>query len=383
MQGTWWKNFEQLDADQQQFAILPPNGKYVISGPPGCGKTNLLLLRAKFTVKSQLHNILFITYAKCLADFIRSGIGTYFERDQVVTYWAWAWQHVNNYYPEGLEEFKRLFSLQKDNEKRAGLLELLRRAYDNAPSHTLYDAIFIDEAQDLSKEEIEEIAKLSPRVTIAGDRRQGIYKQDGMSVAGFTPVEIKFHYRIGRRICDVADKLLPPLDDEPTLSDFCRYTSDPYGEADAELFQHASSDQQYEALTERLQRQLRTYRGEMLGVFFPKKDMVGEFRDYIAEHQISPYIAFHDLSDDNHSFSSAKPIHAMTIHGSKGAEFRAVHIMRGESLKWPLHHREIIFTAVTRAKTSLSLHYTGFLPPVIKTAFAAPSIPTPADLFEE
>lgn len=383
MQGTWWKNFDQLDPEQKKFAILPPEGKHVISGPPGCGKTNLLLLRAKFTVKSGLHNILFITYASCLADFIRSGVGTYFDRDQVSTYWAWARRHINTYYPQGLPAFNELFDLKDNNEKRKKLIKLLKKAYENAPSHLLYDAIFIDEAQDLSKSEIEEISKLSPRITIAGDRRQGVYKQDGMSIAGFTPVHIKYHYRIGRRICDVADKLLPPLEGEPTLSDFCRYNNEPYGEASADAHEHSSIKIEYDALIERLVLQRRTYRSELIGVFFPKKEMLKEFRNYISKNQIISDVAFHDLLNEENSFNSSKQIHAMTIHGAKGAEFRAAHIMHGEALKFPLHHREIIFTAVTRAKTSLALHYVGSLLPFIKTAFAASNTPNPQDLFEE
>lgn len=382
MQGTWWRTFDQLDHDQQNFAVLPPTGKYVISGPPGCGKTNLLLLRGKFLVRSQLHNILFITYANCLADFIRSGVGSYFEKDQVLTYWAWARSHIQTYYPKGLKEYGELFSLRDDDEKRARLLVLLRKAYENAPSHVLYDAIFIDEAQDLSKDEIEEISKLSNCVTLAGDQRQGIYKQDGMTASGFTPIKIRFHYRIGRRICDVADKLIPPIEGEPTLSDFCRYQMEPHGEAIAETYKHPSINDQYDSLIEKLILQRRTYKKELLGVFFPKREMLAEFRNYIAEHEISSDIAYHDLAEEDHSFNSLKQIHLMTIHGAKGAEFRAVHIMRAETLRFPLHHREIIFTAVTRAKTSLSLHYTGTISPFIMTAFASSSVPNPEDLFD-
>ncbi|WP_052573158.1 ATP-binding domain-containing protein [Haloferula sp. BvORR071] len=383
MQGTWWRNFDQLDKDQQKFAVLSPDGKYIISGPPGCGKTNLLLLRGKFTVRSQLHNILFITYANCLADFIRSGIGSYFESDQVVTYWKWARQHIRNYYPEALPEYSALFDLEDDAEKRAGLVRLLRRTYERLPSPILYDAILIDEAQDLSIDEIEEIARLSPRVTIAGDRRQGVYLQNGMGVEGYTPVKIRYHYRIGLRICEVADKLLAPPAGEPTLKDFCRYSIEPYGEAEAESFEHATPEAQYEEVIERLSRQLRTYRNELLGVFFTKNEFLSDFRNYLSGNQLLEQIAFHDLNESDHTFTSTKPIHAMTIHGSKGAEFRAVHIVRGETLKFPFNHRELIFTAVTRAKTSLSLHYTNKLSPFIKTAFATPTTPNPDDLFDE
>ena len=382
MNGTWWKKFDDLDPEQKKIVRLPIDGKYLIQGPPGCGKTNLLLLRAKFTAKSELHNILFLTFANCLADFIKTGIGSSIEKDQIMTYWSWARSHIQTYYPAGLPEYKLLFDLEDDTEKRKKLVRLLKLATKAAPTQSLYDAIFIDEAQDLSRAEIEEISRLSSRVTIAGDMRQGLYSQDGLEAKGFTAYEIAAHHRVGRKICKVADKLLPPSKDCPTLLENCRYRED-LSESDAEPNECATVEAQYDAIIERLNSQSRVFKNELIGILFPKKKMLKEFRDYIADLDIASAIAFHDINDLNNSFSSSKKIHALTIHGAKGAEFRAIHIVRGEAIKFPLHRREVIFTAVTRAKTSVTLHFTGKISAPIKTAFAKPKTPTTDELFDE
>lgn len=382
MNGTWWKAYSELDPAQKEFVGLPVDGKYLITGPPGCGKTNLLLLRAKHTTNSKLYNVLFITYAKSLADFIRTGVGSYFDSKQVMTYWSWARSHIQTYYPAGLAEYGDLFDLRDDDEKRRRLTALLQLAYEAAPSHTLYDAIFIDEAQDLSEPEIAHISRLSPRITIAGDNRQGLYSQNGLTSGGFTPIAITSHYRIGRRICEVADKLLPPKEGDPFLLDNCRYRED-LNKSDAEPNECPDVASQYSAIIERLSSQLRVFPDEMLGVFFPKKEMLLDFRIYVQDTELRDLIAFHDLDDSAHSFGSNKMIHALTIHSSKGAEFRAVHIARGEELKFPLHKREVIFTAVTRAKTSVTLHYTGKINAPIMSAFSRPTISNPEDLFDE
>ncbi len=48
MQETWWVAEGDLDDDQKKIAALPAKRSHLITGPPGCGKTNLLLLRAKY-----------------------------------------------------------------------------------------------------------------------------------------------------------------------------------------------------------------------------------------------------------------------------------------------------------------------------------------------
>jgi len=45
----------------------------------------------------------------------------------------------------------------------------------------------------------------------------------------------------------------------------------------------------------------------------------------------------------------------MTVHSAKGSEFRAVHILEGETFK--PYNKELAFTGVTRAKTEVSIFH--------------------------
>ena len=75
MQNTWWKGIEQLASEQSDIIDLPPEKSYLILGPPGSGKTNLLLLRAKYLTLAGQANLRVIIFTRTLQEFFgcRSG----------------------------------------------------------------------------------------------------------------------------------------------------------------------------------------------------------------------------------------------------------------------------------------------------------------------
>ncbi len=82
------------------------------------------------------------------------------------------------------------------------------------------------------------------------------------------------------------------------------------------------------------------------------------------------------FSDENH------PVHVLTVHGSKGAEFRAVHMYACEELKdFPMNRRKLGYTAITRAKTSLIAYLTGETNKPLENAFSKPKYFDLEDLF--
>jgi superfamily I DNA/RNA helicase len=48
METTWWTQPEDLDETQKEVVALDPKGDHLVLGPPGSGKTNLLILRAAY-----------------------------------------------------------------------------------------------------------------------------------------------------------------------------------------------------------------------------------------------------------------------------------------------------------------------------------------------
>src|SRR5438445_11915500 len=73
MNETWWVKQEQLDAGQRAVIDLPLDESHLILGPPGSGKTNLLLLRGSQLVRSGKPNLLILVFTRTLREFVATG----------------------------------------------------------------------------------------------------------------------------------------------------------------------------------------------------------------------------------------------------------------------------------------------------------------------
>lgn len=382
MNKSWWKSKDELDNDQKAFIRLPPHGKHLLVGPPGSGKTNLLLLRAQFLAGAGEKNVLIVTYSKELAAFIRSGIGGtgLIAVSQIKTYHSWACGHILEY----LGQFAVPKGSDFDDPVREKVLEQVVLANQKLPTKKLYSAIFVDEAQDLTAGELEALLGLSDNVCICGDERQGIYNRDGLTVAdkiGLHTHRLKRHFRIGQEVAHVADRLMPPINGDESLEATSNYDPKEQGKSSAKMHALASRDEQFDKMIEILMVQLDAFKGDAIGVFCGKKDTCVELRERFNGTVLSSQVCVHGV-DEHAGFDLTIPIHVLTIHSSKGAEFRAVHLFGTEELaNYPLNRRRLGFTAITRAKTALNAYRTGETNKPLENAFSEPKHFDLDDLF--
>ena len=72
--SLWWAKREQLDVHQVALIEdLPLVGSHAVVGPPGSGKTNVLLRRAQFVRMQEMPNVLVLTFTRALTEFVRTG----------------------------------------------------------------------------------------------------------------------------------------------------------------------------------------------------------------------------------------------------------------------------------------------------------------------
>ncbi|HGU6444483.1 TPA: UvrD-helicase domain-containing protein [Citrobacter amalonaticus] len=382
MKSSWWRSRDELDEDQQNFITLPAKGRYALIGPPGSGKTNLLLLRAQYTAGIGERNILILTYTRALSDFIKSGINSLglINADQIKTFHSWACSHIL----EHLGERAIPKGTDFDDEGRTQILEMLIEANNKLPGKRIYSAIFVDEAQDLTSGELEALLCLSDNICICGDDNQGIYRRNGLEVIDklkLTPHRLNRHFRIGQKIARAADRLCPLDNPTESLEATSNYNIRTQGESSANLHVCASKKLQFDKMIEFIKIQLDAFKDDNIGIFCGKRETLVDLKERFKASDLDELVVFHGV-DEEASFISEKRIHVMTIHAAKGTEFRAVHIFNAEDLaNHPLNRSRIGYTAITRAKTSLNVYRTEHTNRKFENAFSEPQAFTIDDLF--
>jgi superfamily I DNA/RNA helicase len=269
-------------------------------------------------------------------------------------------------------KYAEIRSLDERNRRRAlDGMQLL----DSEERRIHYEAILVDEVQDLWPEEVRLLMSLTERIMLAGDSHQKMHDASGGIAtaigAGCAEVELKHHYRISLQICRIADSIL--VHEGYRLNQFCHYRGPPA--SDPLALGGLSREKQIERLAEALDVQLDTYNDptDLLGVVAWRTDDC----DYIYE-QLLEYDRFSENTRLFHSgiqgrrFDQGCKICVMTIQSCKGLEFRALHWMFADQHQsWTTRDRA--YTVVTRAKSSLTLYHDEPLPAILAGAFPPPA----------
>ncbi len=382
MNNSWWVGESELDSEQKQIIKLEADGNHLIIGPPGSGKTNLLLCRARFLALGTKPNIVVLVFTRALQAFIVSGAQQYrVPTARILTSRKWLGDlifeaGVDLDIPVGFQEQRRF------------LIENVNLLIKKGAITQRFDAILLDEAQDYLPEEIDIFAALSANIFAVADSRQKIYKGKDSMGALVTmcgdPHRLRFHYRNGLEICKLADALVKNVTDYEPLTATSRYDESARPSSVNHVRCAGIADEASKILA-RLSVQLRAYPGEFIGVVAPRRDEMLAIWDELIK---SPFAGQASLQQGNDLpvFDPARPIVVSTLHAVKGAEFRALHIASCEFIKRFPHQRNILYSAFTRAKTALSLYYSddlpGFLEAALRVIEPPRRAPTVADVFK-
>jgi superfamily I DNA/RNA helicase len=380
--SLWWVRKEQLD--KFQLALIEKlslNESFLIVGPPGSGKTNILLRRAQFVRGQQMPNVLLLTFTRPLTEFVKTGCfdeqgREIFPVSLVTTLESWI-RSLYSQHGEGLPSDPDLIAYKR--KLAAGALGF--RVQGRIPP---FDALFVDEAQDLLPEEVDLLAQWSNVLFFVGDDRQRIHApMDGLrAVRQVIPNSheraLRWHYRLAPQICRMADRILLTHGGE-SLESTSQYEGPTPGTVNIQP-RRLSEDRQLERAAAKLKEQIRVYadlikQGDRLGVIVPYKNQREKVFEYLEQDSFlqgkSKIVRARDENDDDYdpSFDSDAPICILTVKGCKGLEFRAVHWLFCDDLSG-YHNEEHYYTVVTRAKTGIDIYYTRILPQILAKAHA-------------
>lgn len=359
MEETWWADIEKLDDNQAEVISLDMDGNFLVLGPPGSGKTNLLVMRAKYLHANSLNNFTILTVGRVLREFLVMGADQYaFPPERIQTYISWARGLLA---ANGME-----FDDEGDfDDVRDSLLLGLKQLAEAGNLEDRFDCILLDEAQDYSAEEIEVISSFADRIFAVGDERQRIYSQcgglDALKAYCDDVKVLPHHYRNGLSICKVADGIRNHNGTEFSLANNCNYVESDNPSSVEEISGLILADQAIRCI-DAVRDQLRAYPNGLIGVLCPRNSDLTEVARAFEGSDISEQVQIQHAATGYHSFDPDRRVVVATIHGAKGLEFRALHLLAMDKVVKFKTQKNMSFTAVTRAKTSLVIYSEKALP---------------------
>ena len=352
MLHTFWIGEKDLDKEQSKAVQgIPLSESFLLRGPAGSGKTNILLLRSKWLKLKKLSEFRIVVFTSSLRSFVQAGCEQYgIPPENVVT----GIQFLKNLLAEYNVDFESSGNFEADRTLLAGKAKALLESKGIAE---IYDALLVDEAQDYTDTELLVFRKLTSRLVLAADARQSIYRAThtpGLleKLVADSVVSLKYHYRSGLKICIVADAILKDSANFPAVRGECKY-DEKARPSSVVLVECASFTSQIQTILEKLTPQLSLYPGEKIGVLFPKREQEVQFSDALADSAVA----------------EKDRVWTDTLHGAKGWEFRAVHIGGCEALyKMGAIQKRLVYTGVLRGRTSATLYFSGSVPGYLEGA---------------
>ena len=375
MNATWWVKPEQLDDDQRSVVALPVSGSYLVQGPPGSGKSNLLLLRAAYLARAGKPELQIVVFTHVLRDFLRSGASHYpFNSSRIVTLMGLLRRVLRH---NGLELPEVIGDLSAKRRAHAeAVLDGLAQKRIAKQSQT----ILLDEAQDYYPEEVEVLGQLCDRLFAVADSYQQIYTHPSpipkLNEFADKQVTLRFHYRNGPAICHAADEIGKAIPDYTRLYPTSMYDDEAFPSS-VTLDDLPSIEAVARKLVERLRIQLKTYPDELLGIICPRNADVDALYDLLAASELGQHVTRQSSRHGYSPIDEASKVVIGTIHGFKGLEFRVCHVASVDSLERLMLARKAAYVATTRAKTALYFYAVGDAPGFIDAAVAAAGGPPP------
>ena len=192
--------YDDLSGDQDEAINLPLEGRYLVAGPPGSGKTVVALYRAQMLKKSRRTPAV-LTYSRLLRQFMQPWMDELLLHEAVDTFHHWFYRfYLDNYR-------QRPPQLTKYNHDWDAVL---KQFLADPPTRNRPDQLIVDEGQDLGRQFYLAARMVADSMLVLADENQRITEtqsrlQDIETYAQMTKtVHLRSNYRNTREISAVA-----------------------------------------------------------------------------------------------------------------------------------------------------------------------------------
>ena len=317
----------QLD-DFQHLVINSTASSLVVKGCAGSGKSILALWKAKQIQDNNRGSFLFIVKMNSLKQYMHDGISQIGIDETKV------------------ETFNRCFYFSKNDE---GFIR-----GDWKKGH--FDYILVDEAQDLSIEDIQFLKTKANNVFFYGDSAQQLLpngaRMETIADKLVLPLrELTFNYRLPKKIARVATFINSENDELET-----RCVNE--GVEKPFVFKYNSFEEELDAII----TIVKNRKFEDVGIFYRNDKDVERAYNYFRNHNFNVEARFFGGKVDDLNFNSSNP-KILNYYNSKGLQFEAVFMPNFSDYgqKSSKNDRNALYVAITRTYQSLYIMYSGIL----------------------
>lgn len=351
---NWFIPFNQLTAEQQKIVGLGTEVNRVLFGGPGSGKTIILLHRAYYLHKAKnipADRIHIFVYNNTLLSFIQSGLlALGLDPSMASTLDSWCY----HYYQSNVG--KKIPRTQDSKSPDFG--EIRKKTYEKivfTNSSPRYDALMVDEGQDLDEVCYKIFLKISKHTTVACDFKQQIYEIDESQENLLSLLNARNSYctlnRLVRCTPGVANTAEAFIIDDKLKQEF-RKQVDLIERRDQMPVLQIAPYSSIESSELMKQIKMRVNNGDSVGIVFPTNKTLFGFVKAALKEGIEIETPTETKFSKAHDFNNLSP-KAFTIFGIKGLTFDVVLIPflqhRFYAQMKPDRLLKSLFVAVTRA----------------------------------
>jgi DNA helicase IV len=353
-------SYQALSKEQDRINHLPLDGRHLVTGPPGTGKTVMALYRASM-LKKRSRTAKLIMFSRLLSQYTESAIDELELDGTVDTFHAWFYGFYRSMYrqpPPQIEPYRYVWD---------AVIETI--AQDPPPAGSVPD-LLIDEGQDLPKMFFTLAQHVGKNVIVFADENQRLMDDnstidDIRTYGGFPePLVLTRNYRNTREIAELAACFytglrtgIPSLPERSGPKPVMRsHSSRPEAAKAIATFAKNNADLE-------------------IGVFTPTKTLQNSFYYQLTdkvEIPVQRYVGGRGANAERIRFGEPG-LTVVNYASAKGLEFDAVFIPELQELDVDPHGTDFrmrMYVLISRAREQLFLSYSGHDEPrIVETAF--------------
>jgi hypothetical protein len=356
-----------LDLRQERNAHSLGTGHRIVYGVAGSGKTVILIARARLVAHDPEKKVLILCYNRALAEYFQA-LFAQTSNVSCLNFHLWGSQRNTVQYRDN------------EDDEEFGQRLLLRLKHGEGEAH-VYDAVFIDEAQDFCKTWFT-CAKLALRepddgdLLIVGDGSQSLYRRRrftwtdaGMNAVGRT-INTRFdldrNYRNTRQIMKIAAEFVSTGESnypdglqiiKPNPDTALRSGPVP------EMLVAQNTEDELKIAVEKIVAWLQSgFKPSEIAVLY-RANTQGWVKRLAS--LLSRRTAVYWPQGENENFNNRSGVCVRTIHSAKGLQWRAVLVMRSDmmpfipepgadNLEQERLERGLMYVAMTRPEETLA-----------------------------